>query len=120
MKIQVWKHRQTFDVFALLCWQYSAWTALCLGASKEMSWHALKPWLLLQGSDAVSMLKEKLRAQLVRVAGAYSRCVLCLEGSAAFELSAMSHADEILALGRRCDLALSIVTVTSSATLEVG
>lgn len=76
--------------------------------------------MLLQGSDAANMLKEKLRAQLVQVAAAYSSCLLCLECSPAFELSTMSCVDELIALGRQCDLALSIITVTSPAKLEVS
>ena len=73
----------------------------------------------MQGSDATSLLKEKLRAQLVQVAAAYSTCLLCLEGSPAFELSVMSSVDELIALARRCDLALSIITATSPGVLEV-
>ena len=75
---------------------------------------------ILQGSDAVSLLKERLRAQLVHVAAAYKRCLLFLEGSAAFELSVISSVDELIALGRRCDLALSIITATSPTALEVS
>ena len=75
--------------------------------------------ILLQGSNTTSMLKEKLRAQLVHVAAAYSCCVLCIEGSPAFELSVMSAVDEIIALGRRCDLELCVLTACSPATLEV-
>ena len=73
----------------------------------------------MQGSDAASLLREKLRTQLVQVAAAYSTCLLCLEGSPAFELSVMSSVDELIALARRCDLALSIITATSPAELEV-
>ena len=65
------------------------------------------------------MLKEKLRAQLVHVAAAYSRCVLCIGGSPAFELSVMSAVDELIALGRRCDVALCVLTACSPAALEV-
>ena len=75
--------------------------------------------VLLQGSNPTSMLKEKLRAQLVHVAAAYSRCVLCIGGSPAFELSVMSAVDEIITLGRRCDLELCILTACSPAALEV-
>ncbi len=32
----------------------------------------------------------------------------------------MSCVDELIALGRQCDLALSIITVTSPAKLEVS
>ena len=56
----------------------------------------------------------------MHVAAAYKRCLLFLEGSAAFELSVMSSVDELIALGRRCDLALSIITATSSTALEVS
>jgi hypothetical protein len=75
--------------------------------------------LLLQGSDAPSLLKERLRLQLVRVAAAYKHCLLFLEGSAAFELTVMSCVDELIALGRRCHLALSIITAISPTALEV-
>ena len=75
--------------------------------------------VLLQGSNTTSMLKEKLRAQLVHVAAAYSRCVLCIEGSPVFELSVMSAVDELIALGRRCNLELCVITACSPAALEV-
>ena len=42
----------------------------------------IKSWVGLQGSDAVSLLKERLRAQLLHVAAANRRCLLCLEGAA--------------------------------------
>ena len=75
--------------------------------------------ILLQRSNITSMLKEKLRAQLVHVAAAYSRCVLCIEGSPAFELSVMSAVDVVIALGRRSDLELCVLTACSPAALEV-
>lgn len=73
----------------------------------------------VQGSDAASLLREKLRVQLVQVAATYSTCLLCLEGSAAFELSVMSRIDELIALACRCGVALSIITARSPAELEV-
>lgn len=42
----------------------------------------IKSWVGLQGIDAVSPLKERLRAQLAHVAAANRRCLLCLEGAA--------------------------------------
>ena len=75
--------------------------------------------LSAQGSDAASLLRERLRAQLVQVGAAYSTCLLCLEGSPAFELSVMSSVDELIALTRRCGLALSIITAKSPVELEV-
>ena len=74
----------------------------------------------VQGSDAASLLREKLRVQLIQVAAAYSTCLLCLEGSAAFELSVMSSVDELIALACGCGVALSIITAGSPAKLEVS
>ena len=92
----------------------------CLGSPAE-SQTIISTYLpvLLQGSNTTSMLKEKLRAQLVHLAAAYSRCVLCIEGSPAFELSVISAVEDIITLGRRCDVALCVLTACSPAALEV-
>ena len=67
-----------------------------------------------------ALLGERVANQLGGLSLAYSRCVLCFEGSAAFELALLSCMEELVALGRRASIALALLTSTSEAQTQVG
>ena len=74
-----------------------------------------------QGTPPLAvLLRERVGPQLGALGMAYSRCVLCFEGSAAFELALLSCVEELVALGRRAGVALALLTSTSKAQTEVS
>lgn len=73
-----------------------------------------------QGTPPLAvLLRERVGPQLGALGMAYSRCVLCFEGSAAFELALLSCVEELVALGRRAGIALALLTSTSEAQTQV-
>ena len=70
----------------------------------------------LQGCAPASMVTE----QLMQVSLAYSKCILCFEGSKAFELGVVAGVEDIIVLGCRTGVAVSILTTTSAAETAVS
>ena len=66
-----------------------------------------------------SIVKERVGAQMALVSLAYSRCILCFEGSKAFEPAILACIEEAAVLGKRCGVGLSILTTTSPEETEV-
>lgn len=50
---------------------------------------------------------------------AYSSCILCFEGSKAFEPAILACIEEVALLGKRSGVGLSILTTTSPEETEV-
>ncbi len=58
-------------------------------------------------------------AQLALVGMAYSKCILCFEGSKVFEPAILACIDEVAVLGKRCGVGLSILITSSPEETEV-
>jgi hypothetical protein len=50
---------------------------------------------------------------------AYSTCILCFEGSKAFEPALLAYIEEVALLGKRSGVGLSVLTTTSPEETEV-
>ncbi|BDA43161.1 probable protein SHORTAGE IN CHIASMATA 1 at N-terminal half [Coccomyxa sp. Obi] len=67
-----------------------------------------------------SILLERVGAQLALVGMAYSKCILCFEGSKAFEPAILACIDEVAVLGKRCGVGLSILTTSTPEETEIA
>lgn len=66
-----------------------------------------------------NIVKERMGTQLATMGLAYSRCILCFEGSKAFELAILACIDVVAVLGKESGLRQSIITTCSPAETEV-
>ncbi|KAK9915085.1 hypothetical protein WJX75_004552 [Coccomyxa subellipsoidea] len=67
-----------------------------------------------------SILKERVGAQMAAVGLAYSTCILCFEGSKAFEPALLAYIEEVALLGKRSGVGLSVLTTTSPEETEAA
>lgn len=57
--------------------------------------------------------------QLQRLSFAYSKCLLCIEGSTGFELKLAEQAGRLHSLGRHCGVSLQYFYTSSQLATEV-
>ncbi|CAL8468858.1 g8399 [Coccomyxa elongata] len=67
-----------------------------------------------------SILRERVGAQLALLGMAYSKCILCFEGSKVFEPAILACIDEVAVLGKRCGVGLSILITASPEETEIA
>lgn len=74
------------------------------------------------GGDAdLGMLLEgtSVGPQLQRLSFAYSKCLLCIEGSTAFEYKLAEQAGRLYSMGRHCGISLQYFYTSSQLTTQV-
>ena len=73
----------------------------------------------VQGPAPMPLLMERMRALLLRLSCAYSRCITVFEGSEAFEAQVQDSMHQLHALAVRAGIGLQCLTSTNEAATQV-